>query len=117
MEDEPAFIAAHEAMKADDFVSGLFYEPGMAWAEYLDSLDRCRRGGGSLPPDRVHSSFLVADVNGTIVGRVSIRHPGLTTARRRPSVSAASPPTGGIRAGSSSRQRQRLRRLRSPTTR
>jgi predicted acetyltransferase len=73
-DDEAAFGAGHEAMVADDFAFGLFYEPGRPWADYLADMQACARGDDDLPPDRVWSSFLVADVGGTIVGRVSIRH-------------------------------------------
>jgi predicted acetyltransferase len=74
-DDEEAFLAGHEAMAAaDDFVFGLFYEPGMAWTDYMAAMEACRRGDPDLPPDRVWSTFLVAEVGGTIVGRVSIRH-------------------------------------------
>jgi predicted acetyltransferase len=73
-DDEAEFAAGHEAMAADDFPFGLFYEPGMSWTDYLAGLEACRRGGADLPPDRVWSAFLVADVGGTIVGRASIRH-------------------------------------------
>ena len=73
-DDEPAFIAAHEAMKADDFVFGLFYEPGMDFADYLAGIDAAKRGAHDRPHERVRSAFLIADVGGTMVGRVSIRH-------------------------------------------
>jgi predicted acetyltransferase len=73
-DDEAEFAAAHEAMKADGFVFGLFYEPGMRWSEYLAEAEAARRGGIGVPPDRVWSSFLVAEVAGTMVGRSSIRH-------------------------------------------
>jgi predicted acetyltransferase len=73
-DDEAEFAAAHEAMKADDFVFGLFYEPGMRWSQYVADAVASRRGGVGVPPDRVWSSFLVADVGGTMVGRASIRH-------------------------------------------
>jgi predicted acetyltransferase len=74
-DDEEAFLAGHAAMMAgDDFPLALFHEPGMPWADYLAELDACRRDDPDLPDRRVWSSFLVADVDGTIVGRVSIRH-------------------------------------------
>jgi predicted acetyltransferase len=72
--DEAEFAAAHEAMKPDDFVFGLFYEPGTRWSDYLAEAEAGRRGGIGVPPDRVWSSFLVANVGGTMVGRASIRH-------------------------------------------
>lgn len=60
--------------ESDDFPFALFLEPDTAWRDYLDALSACHRGGPDLPPDRVWSTFLVAVVDGTIVGRASIRH-------------------------------------------
>ena len=71
--DEQLFVAAHKAVTSDQFVFGLGYQPGMAWADYLDSLERERRAI-DLAPGRVAATFLVAEVDGEIVGRVSVRH-------------------------------------------
>lgn len=71
--DEQPFAAAHKAVTSDQFVFGLGYQPGMAWPAYLDSLDRERRSI-DLAPGRVAATFLVAEVDGEIVGRVSVRH-------------------------------------------
>jgi predicted acetyltransferase len=73
-DDEDAFLAGHAAMAADDFAFALFHEPGMAWTDYMAAMEACRRGDPDLPPDRVWSTFLAAEVDGTIVGRTSIRH-------------------------------------------
>jgi len=73
-DDEQAVLAAQAAMAGDDFPFALFLEPDLAWADYLAELEACRRGDPDLPGRRVWSSFLVAEVDGTIVGRVSIRH-------------------------------------------
>lgn len=73
MGDEAAFLAGHEVMAAEDFVFGLGYEAGMAWSNYMETLEAQRRGvvpPGSLVP----ATFLVADVDGALVGRSSIRH-------------------------------------------
>ena len=53
LEDESAFLAAHDAMEAEHFMFGLGYERGMPWSKYVDRM---------------------ADVDGEIVGRSSIRH-------------------------------------------
>ena len=66
-------MAAHKAGTSDRYIFGLGYEPGMAWADYLDRLDR-ERQAIDLAPGRVAATFLVAEVDGEIVGRVSIRH-------------------------------------------
>jgi predicted acetyltransferase len=73
-DDEAAFREAHRVMEAcDGFTFGLGLEPGMSWSAYLAALERYRCGQ-DLPPDRVPATFLVADVDGEIVGRTSIRH-------------------------------------------
>ena len=72
-DDEAAFRAGHVAMAAEGFFFGLGYEPTMAWEDYIDRLARWERGE-DLPPRWVPSTFRVAEVDGTVVGRVSIRH-------------------------------------------
>jgi predicted acetyltransferase len=71
--DEAAFVAGHEAMAADGFTFGLGYEAGTPWPDYVAAIEAQRRGvvpsGGLVP-----ATFLLADVDGTIVGRASIRH-------------------------------------------
>jgi predicted acetyltransferase len=73
LSDEPGFLAAHRAMEADDFPFGLFYEPGMPWTAYVDQQRRLARGL-DVPTGLVPSTFLVAEVDGDLVGRASIRH-------------------------------------------
>lgn len=72
IEDEPLARLAHDELAADDFTFLLDWTPGEAWTDYLDGLSRTA-AGIDLPPDRVAAAFLVADVDGTIVGRTSIR--------------------------------------------
>jgi predicted acetyltransferase len=73
-EDEPEARAAHGELARDDgWVFLLDYEPGEPWAAYMQMHEN-RRRGLDLPPDRVPGTFLVAEVDGEIVGRVSIRH-------------------------------------------
>lgn len=71
--DEAAFRDAHDELAAEGFTFGLRLEPGMAWDEYLAVLDD-HRLGLNLPERFVPSTFLVADMDGRLVGRVSIRH-------------------------------------------
>jgi predicted acetyltransferase len=71
--DEEPFRAAHEAMRADGFEFGLGLDGAASWTGYLD-MHRAARRGRDLPPGRVPATFLVADVDGEIVGRTSIRH-------------------------------------------
>jgi predicted acetyltransferase len=72
-DDEAPFAVAHRAMAAQGFTFGFGYEPGTPWAGYLRWVDNQRRGV-DLPAGWVPMTFLVADVGGRIVGRVSVRH-------------------------------------------
>lgn len=72
-EDESAFRAGHEAMAAQDFMFGLGYSPDMNFDDYIKQLED-HRAGLNLPERFVPSTFLVAEVDGAIVGRTSIRH-------------------------------------------
>lgn len=71
-DDEAQVRAAHEELRADGFAFLLAAE-GAPWAEVLDQLRR-ERDGVDLPPDRVPCSFLVADLDGAVVARTSVRH-------------------------------------------
>ena len=75
LSDESAFLAGHAALEASDgYPFGLAsFEPGMDWETYVKALEGYR-AGINLPERFVPSSFLVADVDGEIVGRASIRH-------------------------------------------
>jgi len=75
--DKLEAIAAHRELALDnfDFLLDSFgkYEVDGDWSAYLDRLDSSRRGE-DVPVGRVPSTFLVAEVDGRIIGRVSIRH-------------------------------------------
>jgi predicted acetyltransferase len=73
MEDESSALAAHAELQADDFPFCLGLEAGMSWSQYLSMLE-AHRHGEHLPEGYVPATFLVADVEGEIVGRSSIRH-------------------------------------------
>ena len=74
LDDESAFVRAHQAFtETDDFVFGLNYTPGMPWPRYV-TLRADMERGRQLPPGWVPSTFMVAEVDGIIVGRASIRH-------------------------------------------
>lgn len=73
-DDEDAFRAAHKEMVAEGFHNfALGLEPGMSWGDYLQALAN-RRAGIDLPDGIVPETFLVAEVDGVIVGRTSVRH-------------------------------------------
>lgn len=73
-DDEVAFRAAHETMLKEGFNFALFEFSGqMSWDRYL-TIQRDHQTGKNLPSRFVPSTFLVAEVSGRLVGRVSIRH-------------------------------------------
>jgi predicted acetyltransferase len=71
--DEAEARAAQAELAADDFTFLLDWDPSRPWTDYLKLLQN-RQRGIDLPADRVPASFLVADVDSTLVGRTSIRH-------------------------------------------
>ncbi|MBV9953243.1 MAG: GNAT family N-acetyltransferase [Acidimicrobiia bacterium] len=72
-DDEAAFAAAQRTMAAEGFPFGFDFDDTTVWAAYVERLDQ-HRCGSNLAPGRVPATYLVADVDGTIVGRASIRH-------------------------------------------
>jgi predicted acetyltransferase len=70
--DEKQAMRAHEELAEDDF-DFLFVRQGETWLDYLERVER-ERLGVDLPEGWVPSTFLVAEVEGQVVGRVSIRH-------------------------------------------
>lgn len=72
LEDEAEVVAAHEIMRAEDFPFMINGEPGIDWAAHVQFHDDARRGL-NLPDHLVPATFLVAVVDGVIVGRSSIR--------------------------------------------
>jgi len=60
-------------MAAENFRFGLGYSPAMSFDDYIKQL-KDHRAGVNLPARLVPSTFLVAKVDGEIVGRTSIRH-------------------------------------------
>ena len=73
MEDEAVVKAAHDTMAVEGFVFCLGYGQDDTFREYVARLERLQRG--EPPMGRyVESTFLLAEVDGTVVGRTSIRH-------------------------------------------
>lgn len=71
--DEAAVRSGQDAMVDDDFVFALGLEPEMTFADYVGWLELQRRGL-EVPADRVPATFLLAEVDGEVVGRTSVRH-------------------------------------------
>jgi predicted acetyltransferase len=70
--DEAEAIKAHEELKADNFTFLLQYEEGMPWQDFIDLHEQYKRG--EVPEGRVPATFLLAESDGELVGRVSIRY-------------------------------------------
>jgi predicted acetyltransferase len=73
VEDEFEARAAHAELAPEGFPFLLDWEPQESWSGYLERLHNLRRGV-EIPGNRVPATFLVAEVDGVLVGRVSIRH-------------------------------------------
>lgn len=71
IDDEADVVAAQEELGADDFMFA-FRQPGQTFAEFVQLVNDHRRGR-NLEPDWVESTWLLADVDGAVVGRSSIR--------------------------------------------
>jgi predicted acetyltransferase len=71
--DQRDAIAAHHELAAEGFNFLLEWRPGQPWSAYLHRLEQLRQGL-AVPPGRVPATFLVAEVDAELVGRVSIRH-------------------------------------------
>jgi len=72
-EDEAAAEAAHARSGGEGFTFLVDRDRVGSFGEYLELLEQ-QRGGRDPHPERVRASFFVAEVDGEIVGRVSMRH-------------------------------------------
>jgi predicted acetyltransferase len=71
--DEAEATSAHAELAREDFYFLLGYETGMDWCHFLHRTENLRLGI-EVPTTFVPSTFLVAEDEGRIIGRVSIRH-------------------------------------------
>lgn len=74
-DDEAEAVRAHEELAPDGFgflVGWQPGQPGRPWADLLEQYAAERRGT-DLPEGRVPAAFLLAEVDGVVVGRSSIR--------------------------------------------
>jgi predicted acetyltransferase/predicted lactoylglutathione lyase len=71
--DEPQARQAHIELAQDAFDFLLDLRRGEPWPEYLARLENLRLGV-DVPIGWVPATFLVAEVEGQLVGRISIRH-------------------------------------------
>jgi predicted acetyltransferase len=70
-DDERTFRALHQALGDEGVEFGLFFNESMTWSSYLAYLQSLRAEG--FPKGRVRSALLIAEDQGQIVGRSSIR--------------------------------------------
>ena len=68
--DESACRRAQDELTDYPFL--LLWDQDRPWGNYVDLLDRLR-DGSAVPGDFVPSTFLLAEVDGEIVGRLSVR--------------------------------------------
>ena len=66
-------MTAHEELQHDGFSFLLDLRDGESWADHLARLE-AERQGRDLGPGRVRGTFLVAELDGALVARVSLRH-------------------------------------------
>ena len=71
-EDEPAVRAA-QAEFGDAFEFAIDLRPDTEWTAYVALIERMH-AGVDVPVDRVPGTFLLAEVDGELVGRASVRH-------------------------------------------
>ncbi len=71
--DESVFRTACQELAVESFEFGHGWHPESDWRDYLAKLERIRLGVG-LAANQVPATFLLADVDGVVVGRTSIRH-------------------------------------------
>ena len=69
-DDEVACLSAHRTLRDYPFL--LHWQPDVAWESYLRVLDGLRTGT-DLPAGLVPSTFLLAEDDGELVGRLSVR--------------------------------------------
>ena len=72
-QDQAAAVAVHDDPSWAPFTFLYGYDPNGSWAEYVSWLADVHRGVG-LGPSEVPATFLLAWVDGELVGRTSIRH-------------------------------------------
>ena len=71
--DEAVARAAHTELLADDFPFLLGWDERQDWNDYV-RLKHAQARGDALPVSWVPNSFLLAETDQHVVGRVSVRH-------------------------------------------
>ncbi len=73
IEDEAAVVRAHELLALEDFPFLFGFNPGDDFVAYVKRVDAFN-AGGKFSEGGVRGVFLVAEHEGSIVGRLSVRH-------------------------------------------
>ena len=73
LEDEAQALQGHSELALENWQYLLGYKEDMPWTEYLEILGH-ESTGTNLKEGRVPSTFLIAENDGNLVGRTSIRH-------------------------------------------
>jgi predicted acetyltransferase len=73
LEDEAQALQGHSELALENWEYLLGYKEDMPWSEYLEILGH-ESTGTNLKEGRVPSTFLIAEKDGNLVGRTSIRH-------------------------------------------
>ena len=71
--DETDALAAEQELTSEHFEFLLDTTAGQSWPDYVARLAEISRGE-NIAEDRVRADLLAAEVDGALVGRVSIRH-------------------------------------------
>ena len=71
--DQAQALQGHSELAIDNWEYLLGYSEGMLWTEYLEILGN-ESTGTNLKEGRVPATFLIAENDGNLVGRTSIRH-------------------------------------------
>ena len=71
--DEAQALLGHSELAQENWEYLLNYNEKMPWSEYLAILDG-EHTGRNLAEDRVRATFLIAEFDGELIGRASIRH-------------------------------------------
>ena len=73
LEDEAEALQGHSELALENWEYLLGYKEDMPWPEYLEILGH-QSTGTNLKEGRVPATFLIAENEGNLVGRASIRH-------------------------------------------
>ena len=71
--DDAITVTLAQAELAAESFQFVFEDPNQPWTAYVEQVQR-ESQGVDLSPGLVPATFLFAEVNGEVVGRVSIRH-------------------------------------------